>query len=863
MLGEIVGHAPMKRTFGFCVLLFIALVNGSITKSQILPVLIPDPEGPHFPFAPILVDIPLTNTNSDMAVNVGDRIEVYVSTQGQEDQLYILQDFIDEEFQTVLRYSQLQNPSTLALAHIDNNEIHDLVIVSERRNGTEFIGYEIHALLFDGGNLRPEAYTPQFLYFHRTKNQSHAPKLAVGDVTGNLRQDIIVAFPSLEADENAHYVLLGNRGNGVFHVQQVPISAPEHKLSARQILLRDINRNGDLDLIVLLEPFSHGQQGILFYRGHGDGTFGEGLDSNNRLIESSRITTINYPRNAEIIQFDDMPPSLLVHNSSITAPASLHLFHQEASFHFEQVNDPFIIGPLSYDMRVADMNQDGRPEAVVTYNAGDILSRDGRVKIVKFVDPKAGIMEGRDIATGFIPGRLRIADLNRNNFPDLIYIDDWIFDRGRNMGVLLQEPRWVTVTPIPTNTPTPTPQVTATPTPEPTATFTPTLPPTATATPTVTPTPEPTATPTVTPTPVPEVTPTPPLSDLERFSARFTRIDVANAAQGAISLVASDISGNGRDELLVLNEASAEIAVISFAPGSGLRVIHRFPKAGIRNGVPLSDHPVAIFAVSSMAAPHIALLDYDTRSGFQEVERLALHESPLGLQAVDFNGDGLLDLLTLEPNQGRLAVFKRNTEALFAPKESLPIGSHPTAFAAYPAMGGGSELLVVNAQAERMQLFEVLAGRFLFPKTSYRLGVDPIGVTLGDLNGDGALDVAATHRSSRELRLWLSQDGNAYVQERVLPLEPMPGVAALRDMTGDGGAEILVAERDSHAAVIFVSGYWDQPLRFDTVQLPEHSVIGDFNGDGLMDFAVASSRNSIVTVYLTNAEVSIYEWDMY
>src|SRR5262249_50912947 len=124
--------------------------------------------------------------------------------------------------------------------------------------------------------------------------------------------------------------------------------------------------------------------------------------------------------------------------------------------------------------------------------------------------------------------------------------------------------------------------------------------------------------------------------------------------------------------------------------------------------------------------------------------------SPAALAVGDFNGDGTTDVVTANTGSNTLSVLLGKGDGTFQPALTIPVGHRPDAVAVADLTGNGVLDLVVadggTAPNYTDSDFQVLLGNgdgtFQAP-ASYGAGmINPRGVTIADLNGDGIPDLA-------------------------------------------------------------------------------------------------------------------------
>jgi hypothetical protein len=134
------------------------------------------------------------------------------------------------------------------------------------------------------------------------------------------------------------------------------------------------------------------------------------------------------------------------------------------------------------------------------------------------------------------------------------------------------------------------------------------------------------------------------------------------------------------------------------------------------------------------------------------------------------------------------------------------------------------------------------APSFAAPK-SYAVGESPYSVALGDLNGDGKLDVAVANSDSDTISVLVNGGGGRLGSRRDYPTGDTPRSVALADLDGDGTLDLAVANTFSNTVSVLLNagdGRLTSKRDYATGDLPNKVAIGDLSGDGKPDLAIAN-----------------------
>ena len=127
---------------------------------------------------------------------------------------------------------------------------------------------------------------------------------------------------------------------------------------------------------------------------------------------------------------------------------------------------------------------------------------------------------------------------------------------------------------------------------------------------------------------------------------------------------------------------------------------------------------------------------------------------------------------------------------------------------------------------------------------------------LVDVDSDGNRDVVSFCSNPKEIDVWLNQGDGSLLPPVVYELPGWPWSATMGDINGDGSADFAIANYDATTGVtIWLNdghGALSPGGAFPVGLYPQSVAIADLNGDGKQDLAVANHDGESVSVLLSS-----------
>ena len=285
-----------------------------------------------------------------------------------------------------------------------------------------------------------------------------------------------------------------------------------------------------------------------------------------------------------------------------------------------------------------------------------------------------------------------------------------------------------------------------------------------------------------------------------------------NGAPQAIAV--GDVNGDGKPDLVVANTTSNDVTVL-LGEGNGLFKGQRLD--GI--GTPAPSYPVG--------------------------------NNPKYVVLADLRGNGRLDIITANYQDGTISVLLNNGDGTFGAQVTYGVGLGPDCLIAADLDGDGKmDLLVLNSVDNTIDFMKGDGtGKFshqtIIPLGLGQQGVEPQSMAAADFNHDGKLDLAVTVTgvASNGIKVLLGDGKGGFPTSRIYHVGLEPEFVTIADVDQDGNADIL-AMNAAEDTLSVLYGRGDGTFgRASTYSLSgiagaeplQALVVGDFDNDGFPD----------------------------
>ena len=281
---------------------------------------------------------------------------------------------------------------------------------------------------------------------------------------------------------------------------------------------------------------------------------------------------------------------------------------------------------------------------------------------------------------------------------------------------------------------------------------------------------------------------------------------------GPANLVAADVNGDGRPDLVVANAADQTVSVRLADPA----------------------HPGSFLPATVLATPG---------------------RTPLDVAVGDLSGSGRMDIAVAASGGSSILVFSQTATGTFTGPVAYAVGGEPQAVTVADLDGNGRADLAVATTANTVAvLLQTGAGTFA-SAVSYATGVQPVAIRAADLNGDGKLDLltanygAAVSPGTQGLSVLLQgTTPGTFLTAVSYTTEYRPTALAVGDLNGDGKLDVAVAceglPGSPGAVSVLLQGATTAGTLLAAVNYagtygPMGVALADMNGDGRLDLVLA------------------------
>ena len=230
----------------------------------------------------------------------------------------------------------------------------------------------------------------------------------------------------------------------------------------------------------------------------------------------------------------------------------------------------------------------------------------------------------------------------------------------------------------------------------------------------------------------------------------------------------------------------------------------------------------------------------------------------------DMDGDGIPDIVALEPDQSRVDIIKVDAQGEFTllPSHAFAGISGMTSIAIADVNGDGAQDVVVSDGSGVHVLLNdghgVLTADASYPSGAGS-GAGPVSVTAADLDGDGFPDLITANGSDGSVSILRNNGDGTFAAPVSCPAGADPVAVAVADMNGDGFPDLIAADLGANSVQVLLNdghgGFAARPAQ-GVGAAPVAVAISDVDGDGRSDVVVVDRDDDTAGVLIGHGDGS-------
>ncbi len=288
----------------------------------------------------------------------------------------------------------------------------------------------------------------------------------------------------------------------------------------------------------------------------------------------------------------------------------------------------------------------------------------------------------------------------------------------------------------------------------------------------------------------------------------------------AIAAVVGDVNGDGKLDVVTANGGTASLGRISVIPGNGDGTF----------GDPAYYTSVGANAISVALA--------------------------------DFNGDTRPDIVVANEGSDDASVYLNNGDGTFGEALVVPtLGEDPGGVATGDFdRDNRMDFVISHTKSGSLSIFKGNGNGTFQGPIVYRLGSILTDVRVGDFDGDGVPDLAASANDlANGIHGWILT-GNGDGTFQVAPHHPTgEGAREVKavDLNGDGRSDLVVANVTANNISVLLNngdGSFLLSSNYFTGKNPSMIAAADFTGDLIPDLAVANQNTNVISLLVGNGD---------
>lgn len=273
----------------------------------------------------------------------------------------------------------------------------------------------------------------------------------------------------------------------------------------------------------------------------------------------------------------------------------------------------------------------------------------------------------------------------------------------------------------------------------------------------------------------------------------------------------------------------------------------------------VGDHPMALLTVdfdndgvadlmsADELSDYVSLLKGFGDGTFRRTQTIVAGTKPTGIQFVDVNHDNFPDIVASNFLTQDVTVNLGNGQGGFGAKIRSVVSATPFGVAVGDWNGDTHiDVATVNTSQNNVSILRGTGTGTFNNLTQIAVGQGPNTVVAADFNADTVLDLAVVNGTSNNVQIWRGNGAGGFTLNLTLNTGTgsTPAHAVAADLNGDTRPDLIVSARGIDRVLVYIangSGGFNAPVNVSTGLGPRAAIADDINKDGFQDLVVVQS----------------------
>lgn len=278
-------------------------------------------------------------------------------------------------------------------------------------------------------------------------------------------------------------------------------------------------------------------------------------------------------------------------------------------------------------------------------------------------------------------------------------------------------------------------------------------------------------------------------------------------------------------------------------------------------------------AVSDRVAHNVSILLGTGTGSFSIAATFSVGFGPWSIISIDFNADGKLDLATANGGSNNVSILLGTGTGSFAIAADFSVGSSPMSIISDDFNGDGKpDLATSNLNSSDVSVLLGTGSGGFGVATNFLVGTKPNCIFSADFDGDGKADLVTANRHVQDgfpnsISVLIGTGTGNFATASTFSISSFLSGVTCGDFNGDGKVDLATANGYSNDVSVFLgsgTGSFSSAATFSTGYYPNgyypHALISaDLNLDGKLDLVTADYGSNGASILLSCNSVGIAE----